>query len=414
MKNKIIKIAFQNVIKHKRRTFFNALTVAANAFALITLIGMLNGMYNSIYERSIDLQTGHFKIYHKEYIEEKNRMPLEYNIDHPYQVMADIQAIPYFVGAAPRIMHNGIISNTRNKTGLAVIGIDMEQELIATKLFEKLSPQEYLGKNQGEILIGRRLSELFKVDKADFLLFYSQTIHKANNLVDVVIKGIYSIGFDKMEKSIAFIPLAFAQEFFDMEKKATEIIVRIKDRKYLPEAQMALEKIIQEKYPMLAISNWKQEASDLIAGARADYVSYAVIFAILLFLAIFIIANTLTMTVFERTAEIGTLRAIGLETNQVRWMFLYEGMFLALIGAIVGGVLAIPMAYYMNVVGMSMPADFKDQMPFPIETMVSKNVWWDWILVTGICLVTGMIGAILPANRAAKTKIVDALKKGVR
>ncbi len=414
MKNKIIKIALQNVIKHKRRTFFNALTVAANAFALITLIGMLNGMYNSIYERSIDLQTGHFKIYHKNYLEEKNRMPLEYNIDHPGQVIADIQSIPYFVGAAPRIMHNGIISNTRNKTGLAVMGIDMEQELIATKLFEKLSPQEYLGKNQGEILIGRRLSELLKTGKTDFLLFYSQTIHKANNLVDVVIKGIYSIGFDKMEKSVAFIPLAFAQDFFDMEKKATEIIVRIKDRKYLPEAQMALEKIIQEKYPMLAISNWKQEASDLIAGARADYVSYAVIFAILLFLAIFIIANTLTMTVFERTAEIGTLRAIGLETNQVRWMFLYEGMFLALIGAIVGGVLAIPMAYYMNVVGMSMPADFKDQMPFPIETMVSKNVWWDWILVTGICLVTGMIGAILPANRAAKTKIVDALKKGVR
>jgi len=199
-----------------------------------------------------------------------------------------------------------------------------------------------------------------------------------------------------------------------MENKATEIIVRIKDRKYVPEVQVELEKIIKDKYPELVVNNWKQEASDLIAGAQADYVSYAIMFAILLFLAIFIIANTLTITVFERTAEIGTLRAIGLQTNQVRWMFLYEGLFLAIIGAVLGGILALPMAYYMNVVGMSMPAEMMDKMPFPIDSMVSKNSWFDWILVTGICLVTGMIGAILPANRAAKIKIVDALKKGVR
>ncbi|MBN1594363.1 ABC transporter permease [candidate division FCPU426 bacterium] len=414
MKNKILKIALQNVLKHKRRTFFNALTVAANAFALIMLIGMLNGMYNSTFERSIDLQTGHFKIYQKDYLAEKNRMPLEYNIDQPYQVIADIQEIPYFVAAAPRITHNAIVSNTRNKTGIVVIGIDMEQELKTTKLFEKIPPQEYLAQNRGEILVGRRLSELFKTAKGDFLLLYSQTVYKANNLVEAVVKGIYSIGFEKMERSIAFVPLAFAQEFFDMEQKATEIIIRIKERKYVPPAQAALEKIIKNKYPSLVVSNWKQEASDLIAGARADFISYGVVFAILLFLAVFIIMNTLTITVFERTAEIGTVRAIGLEANEVRWMFLFEGIYLALIGAIIGGILAIPMAYYMNVVGMSVPADLKDKMPFPIEAMVSKNTWWDWLLVTGICLGTGMIGAVLPANRAAQTKIVDALKKGVR
>lgn len=414
MRTKVIKIAIHNVIKHKRRTFFNALTVAANAFALITLIGMVNGMYNTMYKRSIDLQTGHFKIYHKDYLAEKNRMPLENNIDHPEKVIEDISAIPYFVGATPRIMHGATISNMKNKTTIAIMGIDMEQELKLTTLFEKVPPQDYLEKNQGEILIGQRLSELFKTQKDDFLLLYSQTMYKANNLSDVVVKGIYSIGFAKMEKAIAFVPLGFAQAFFDMPHKVTEIHVKIKDRKFVPIAQAALEKIIHANYPDLVVNNWKQEASELLAGAQADYISYAIMFAILLFLAVFIIANTLTITVFERTAEIGTLRAIGLQKNQIRWMFLYEGLFLALIGAVIGGILAIPMAYYMNVVGISMPAEFMDKMPFPIESMTSKNVWWDWISVTGICLVTGMVGAILPANRAAKTKIVDALKRGVR
>lgn len=413
MNAKIVKIALQNVLKHKRRTFFNALTVAANAFALIVLMGMLNGMYNSVFERSIDLQSGHFKIYRREYLAEKNRMPLDISVDQPYQVMADIQGIPYFTGAAPRIMHTGIISNTRNKIGVAVIGIDMERELAAMKLFEKLPRRDYL-QNKGEILIGRRLSEMLKANRLDSLLLFSQTAHKANNLADALVRGIYSIGFDKMEKGVVFIPISFAWEFFDMENQATEIVVRIKDKKYLSEAQTALERILRDKYPQLVVSNWKRESSELIAGAQADYISYAIILVILIFLAIFIIMNTLTITVFERTAEIGTLRAIGLEANQVRWMFIFEGIFLAFIGAVIGGLLAVPAAYYLNAVGITVPAEFKDKMPFPMQNMVSKNDWWDWIAVTGICLATGIIGAVLPANRAAKIKIVDALKKGVR
>lgn len=413
MNLKIIKIAFNNLLKHKGRTIFNTLTFAVNAMALIVLLGMLKGMYNQAFDRTIALDTGHFKIYHKDYVAEKEKMPLDKNIENPYEVIKAIQDVKHFISAAPRIKKNGILSNKINKTNIIIIGIDFDRELKTTELFKNLKPENYL-ENSGEILIGKKLSELLRSNTGDTMLIYSQTQYKANNLMDVMLKGIYSIGFAVMEKMVVYIPFNFAQDFFDMHNKATEIIIRIDDKKFVPVVKKQIEKILKEKYPDLILRDWTQEAESLIAGAQADFISYGVIFAILLFLAISIIMNTLTITVFERTAEIGTLRAIGLTKGQIRWMFLWEGILLSLGGAIIGGILVLPIVAYLNINGLNMPKEIMDKMPFPFEALKSKNEISDWFITYLICIITGVIGSILPANRAAGTNVVEALKKGVR
>ncbi|MCX8093812.1 MAG: FtsX-like permease family protein [Candidatus Goldbacteria bacterium] len=413
MNLKIIKIAFNNLLKHSGRTIFNLFTFATNALALIVLLGMLKGMYNEAFERTIALDTGHFKIYHKDYITEKEKMPLDKNIKNPYEVIKSIENVPYFICATPRIKKYGILSNTLNKTNVIITGIDMNRELQTMNLFKNLKKENYLG-NGGEILVGKRLAELMKSNTGDLMLIYSQTQHKANNLMDVTLKGIYSIGFAVMEKMIVYIPFDFAQQFFDMPDCATEIIIKIQDKKFVPFVKSRIENILKEKYPELILRDWTQEAEGLIAGVQADFISYGILFAILLIMAVSIIMNTLTITVFERTAEIGTLRAIGLTKGQIRWMFLWEGILLSLGGAIIGGIIVLPIVYYLNIHGMTMPPEIMDKMPYPFESLKSKNEIIDWFITYVICIITGIIGAILPANRAAGTNVVDALKKGVR
>ena len=414
MNTKILKIAFSNILKQKRRTFFNLVTFAANAIALITLIGMLNGMYNQAYERTIELDTGHFKIYNAKFLEEKAKLPIELNIAEPYAVIKDISTVSRFVSAAPRITRHITVSDFRKKTSLLAVGIDMKAELATMRTFEKLDEKNYLPENGGHILLGAKLAKLMGLAEGSPVLIYGQTAHKANNLSDAAVQGIYASGFEKMEKGMAFVPLQFFQEFLDIPGAATEIVVRITDRKYVKTVKAEIEAVLSEKYPDLKLRDWTEEAASLIAGAQMDYVSYSILFAILLFLAVFIIMNTLTITVFERTAEIGTLRAIGLEKEQVGWMFMWEGLILSIGGAILGGIIAVPIAAYMNSAGIPMPPEFADKMPYPIESMTSKNAWTDWLLTTAICIVTGVIGAILPSIRASGTNVVDALKKGVR
>lgn len=414
MNFKIIKIALSNILKQKRRTFFNLVTFAANAVALITMMGMLSGMYNQAFERTIELDTGHFKIYNAKFLEEKAKLPIELNIEKPYEVIESIKGINHFVAAAPRITRHITLSDYKKKTSVMAIGIDMKAELQTMRTFEKLAEEDRLPEAGGKILLGAKLASLMGVGRGSHMLLYGQTAHKANNLSDADVQGLYSSGFEKMDKNVAFVTLSFFQEFLDIPGAATEIVVRIKDRKHVKVVKAEIKKILAEKYPDLKVRDWTEEAAALIAGAQMDFASYSILFAILLFLAIFIIMNTLTITVFERTAEIGTLRAIGLEKEQVGWMFMWEGLMLSFGGAVLGGLLAVPVALYMNIYGIPMPAEFADMMPFPIESMTSKNSWFDWVITTGICLITGVIGAILPSVRAADTNIVDALKKGVR
>lgn len=413
MNIKIIQIAFNNLLKYKRRTFFNIVTFAVNAMALIFLIGMIQGMYNVMFDRTIELETGHFKIYNKEYAREKEKMQIEKNIKRPYEVIKVLETIPHFISATPRITRHGILSNTKIKTNVVITGIDMQRELKTMNIFSKLKEDDLL-KGGPEILLGQRLSELIKNSKNDSMFLYSQTQHKTNNLMDVSVKGVYSIGFAIMEKLIVYIPLNFAQSFLDMEDCATEIIIRIDDKKFVPYVKKEIENILQNNFPDYIVKDWREEASDLIAGAQADFISYGIIFAILLFLAIFIIMNTLTISVFERTAEIGTLRAIGLTKSQIKWMFLWEGILLSLGGAIIGGILVIPIILYFNLHGINLPPEIYEKMPYPSIEMKSKNSIGDWLLTYFICFITGILGAILPANRAAGTNVVDALKKGVR
>jgi len=144
-------------------------------------------------------------------------------------------------------------------------------------------------------------------------------------------------------------------------------------------------------------------------------VTYGIIFAILLFLAFFIIVNTLTISVFERTAEIGTLRAIGMQKDDIRKMFLTEGAVLGLIGVILGGLLVLPLVYYMNVHGIDIASTGVGDIGVPFEpVMKSINRPVDWLVSGIICMVSAALGAWFPAGNAAKTDIINALKRGVK
>jgi ABC-type lipoprotein release transport system permease subunit len=411
---KLIQIAFRNVMKHKRRSSFNMLTFAVNMMALVAMIGLLRGQYNVMLDRNIDLVTGHLKIYNSRYTAEKRRFPLDLNIAAPKSVIADISGAPGFVKASARIVKDGILSDSRDKTGIIIYGIDMAGEKKITTIFDKYKDKE-LSPGQPGILVGKRLAELMGIGSGAPLLLFSQTINKANNLVDLSAYGIYSAGFEFMERNTVYIDYDFAQRFFDTGGAATEIIVRLKDRSFVPAAKAYVKKVLADKYPGLIVNDWLDESPELISAVEQDFVTYAIIFFILLFLAVFIIINTLTIGVFERIPEIGTLRALGFQASQVRTMFFIEGIVLTFFGIILGGILVLPLVYYMNVHGILIRAGDLSGIEIPFNPVIrSANSLADWFIAGAVCLGAGMTGAIFPSRRASKIKIVDALKKGAR
>jgi putative ABC transport system permease protein len=116
----------------------------------------------------------------------------------------------------------------------------------------------------------------------------------------------------------------------------------------------------------------------------------------------------MSMAVVERTTEIGTLRAIGLRRSGIRNLFICEGLLLGVIGTAAGMAVALVVAWLVNHSGLTwLPPGNVDRVP------LSVRVWGETalLLFTGIGLtLVAVVSAWLPARRAARLPVVDALR----
>jgi putative ABC transport system permease protein len=123
---------------------------------------------------------------------------------------------------------------------------------------------------------------------------------------------------------------------------------------------------------------------------------------------LFTVANTMSASVLERTVEIGTLRAIGNRAATVRSMFLIEGSMLGIAGVISGGVLALLISFAINNAGLTWIPPGR-ALPVPLAV----SLWGSWLLMafSGLLLLTmSVVSAWIPARRAARKPIVEALR----
>jgi len=135
---------------------------------------------------------------------------------------------------------------------------------------------------------------------------------------------------------------------------------------------------------------------------------FAFVASLLVVIVLFTVSNTMSIAIMERTEEIGTLRAMGVQRKGIRWLFIAEGMLLAATGWLAGVALAFVVAWGLERFGIpwSPPG-------MAIEIPVTARFWNAPLLIVltglGMALVS-ILSAWLPARRAAHMNIVDALR----
>jgi putative ABC transport system permease protein len=125
-------------------------------------------------------------------------------------------------------------------------------------------------------------------------------------------------------------------------------------------------------------------------------------------IVLFTVANTMSMSVMERTNEIGTARAMGTRRSRIRWQFLIEGAMLGIAGATLGFLLASVLAAFINGAGLTWTPPGQ-AAPVPLRLLtggVAPLLLGTWL---GLVLMA-TIAALVPANRGARMPVVDALR----
>ena len=148
-------------------------------------------------------------------------------------------------------------------------------------------------------------------------------------------------------------------------------------------------------FPNAKVQDRDEFKKNRAAGINSILNVLYVLLALSVIVSLFGIVNTLVLTVFERTRELGMLRAVGMTRTQIRWMIRYESMITALIGALIGITLGIVLAVLLI-------ARVKEiNMAWPVLSLVIFVI---------LALVVGLIAAAFPARRAARLNILEALQ----
>ena len=128
-----------------------------------------------------------------------------------------------------------------------------------------------------------------------------------------------------------------------------------------------------------------------------EFISFLyVMLTLAVFVSIFGMINTLVLSVYERTREIGMLRAIGMTRRQVRRMIRQESIITALIGAAIG----LPLGIFLAALVNRALAEYDVRFAIP---------WGQLLVLTIVAIVIGILAAIMPARRAAKLNPLEAI-----
>jgi putative ABC transport system permease protein len=119
------------------------------------------------------------------------------------------------------------------------------------------------------------------------------------------------------------------------------------------------------------------------------------------------ISNTQTMSVMERTTEIGTSLAIGLRNFEILRLFLMEGVLIGITGGTIGIIIGFVLAEVISTIGIPMPPPPGMTRGFIGQILINSSLAIDAFL---LALITTLIASVMPAWKASRMNIVDALR----
>jgi putative ABC transport system permease protein len=277
---------------------------------------------------------------------------------------------------------------------------------------------KYLGKKHGFTGVGPGASSVFRLDwtegsqavmdnlgadgafvDKDFAKDHSLHIGSPISVLTpqgeqptFTVKGI----FDPPTGGSPFAPVTVSAERFDeLFAQPDDLFVFITMQGGVtPQNTAALDKTLAN-YPNAKVQDQQEFKDNQASGLNATLNILYVLLALSVLVSLFGIVNTLVLTVFERTRELGMLRAVGMTRSQVRWLIRYESIITALIGAAIGIALGIVLSVLLIA-----RVDFII-LSWPVVSL---------IVFVLAAIAVGLIAAIFPARRASRLNVLEALQ----
>ncbi|HED00558.1 MAG TPA: ABC transporter permease [Proteobacteria bacterium] len=410
-----LKLAFRNVFRNKVRSL---ITLAAIAFGCISLIiagGFFEDTFLQMREGYIHGHLGHIQVYEKGYLEKGNTRPFDYMIEHPEKVKELIASVDHVKFITPRITFSGLLSTGENTVSILSQGINPEGEQAISVIETVKGANTGVGIEAGEnlsrgdmydVILGRGLAKAMGSKVGNFVILVSNTVGGALNALDMKVKGVFFTASKEFDDHALRMPIATAQALLRTDKVQT-LVALLDKTENTDLVKNQLVNLFRDEDLNLELKPWYEMAdfyNKTVELYSRQFLVLKLIIAVIVVLSIF---NTINMSIWERTREIGTIMALGSKRYEVLKLFLLEGLILGILGGLIGVTVGTGLGYVISLIGIPMPPPPGATVGWVAHIRVVPQLLFSSFL---IALISSLLSSFYPAFKASRLVIADALR----
>lgn len=409
-----LKIALRNLLKNPRRTLFTFSAVGVGFAAVNVFGGFSHYIFSNLRDAFIYAQgEGHLTVFRRGFLTYGWQDPAQFLIteEEAARIRAVCTQYPEVLLVSGHLWISGLVSNGNVSViflGLGRIPSEMQRirdhasgMISRLKLFSGKPLEDELVQGVG---VTEGLARKLNLQMGSDVIFMAPTVDGHVNALDAQVLQLFEGPTDAMNEQLVLVPLAFAQSLLDT-KGVDRLGILLGRTEWTASLKARLEKAFQEQGMDLEVGTW-DELSPMYRKNKTMFDTLLFfLFCIVSVMVVMSVVNTMTMTVVERTREIGTLRAIGAKRKRILQLFAMESGLLGAGGSLFGVVLTSATCGAIGWLKPTwIPANIPKRVPIEIH-FVPSYILWAFLFLVGLTLLAGFWSS----RKAANMNIVDAL-----
>lgn len=402
----MLNLALRNLLRQRTRTGLTLAAIALGVASLVLSGGFVADILFQLRESTIHSQLGHLQIYKRGQFASGGHDPYHYLIENPRDVERAVDALPGVVARAERLTFSGVISNRRGELPILGEGVEPAREARIGSAISLVAGRILRDIDGNGIMVGEGLASAMKLKVGDLVDLVLSTREGAMNTLEFKVVGIFRSLSKEYDARAIRIPLRAAQEL-TATSGVSAVIVLLADTDTTDRARMKLETTLPRDYE---VKTWR-ELADFYNGTAALYQrQFGFLQAIILVMVLLGVANSINMTLYERTPEFGIMRALGRTSRYVFRLAVLETTVLGVVGAALGIAIGVVLAFAVSAVGIPMPPPPNSEAGFTATIRVVPAIIAAAFALGAFASVTA---SLLPARHLARLSVVQALRRGI-
>jgi len=399
-----LRIAYRNLLRNRRRTAVALLTVAGGCVTYMLAGGFIDWIFLQMREATIHSQLGHLQIVRPGYFDKGIADPYAYLLPQDNSIQEALAKSVNPVVITPRLSFSGLISFNDTTISFLGEGVDPSGETQVSTRINVFEGHDLSSGEDRSVILGEGLAANLGVSIGQTVVLLATASTGSPNAVEARVSGIFMTTSKEFDDHALRMPIPAVRKLMRVTGATSWIVLLDKTEKTSAATLSARAVLPTQEFEVVPWSNLADFYNKTVVLFSKQVSVVKTIIALIIILSI---SNTQTMSVLERTTEIGTSLAIGLRRSQVLRLFLIEGILIGIIGGLIG----ISLGYFLSIgisgIGIPMPPAPGMAHGYTGEILITPLLAMDALI---LAILTTLIASVMPAWRASRMIIVDALR----